>query len=428
MKKVLALVLLPLVFFGLARQSRASGFLIYEHGASAMAMAGAFVSLANDPTAIFHNPAGIAFLKGTQFSLGTTLIWSKSKMELPNWPVQSQQNWEQISQVFYPSTVYFTQSLGEKVTLGLGFFSPYGLGAKWPKENPLKYLGYEDDMKTFFFNPTVAVKLAENVSIGVGISYVYSTVEFKLVDRVDLSPLNPYLGVYDVPASLEGNGSAFALNGGLLYRGNKFSLGFNWRGGFSLDYKGDLTLDTGGLPAAVQPVFPNKAGGNTTFHFPHILGIGASYSVTEKFLLTADVHFVLWSSFDKYEVEFDNVLIPTMVVEQKWDDSFLLRGGFQYMINSSFALRGGVLYDQTPQPVESTDPLLPDADRVAVTVGIGYKLGKFVLDLAFQHEVFSDRKAPNRSVLIHPLLGINLGEGTYKTTANLLGISFGYVF
>jgi len=91
-------------------------------------------------------------------------------------------------------------------------------------------------------------------------------------------------------------------------------------------------------------------------------------------------------------------------------------------------LRAGFLYDQTPQPDETVDPILPDAIRWAVTGGFGYRSGNFVLNVAYQYEPFQDRTSENRSVLVHPLSGINLGKGTYKTTAHLIGISLGFVF
>ena len=122
-------------------------------------------------------------------------------------------------------------------------------------------------------------------------------------------------------------------------------------------------------------------------------------------------------------VEFED-----KVVEENWKDSFVVRGGLEYQLNESLALRAGILFDQTPQPVETMDPILPDANRWALTGGFGYKVGNFVLDLAYQYEIFSDRTSENRDVLYHPLLGINLGKGTYSTKAHLFGISLGFVF
>ena len=428
MKRLLTVAVFIAIVLAQANLGSGAGFLIYEHGAAAMAMAGAFVSIANDASAIWHNPAGIAFLKGTHVSVGTTLIKSSSTMTLtqpPPW--EPQQTWKQKSQVFYPSTFYITQSVGEKVTLGFGFFSPYGLGASWPKENQFRYLGYEDDMKTFFFNPTVGVKLTDQLSVGAGVSYIYSTVKFKLVSLID--NLVPYTGsTYDVPAELEGNGDSWAFNAGLLYRAEKFSLGINWRSSFNIDYKGDMSLDTSPIPSNFRPLFPTKAGGETTFKFPNIFGVGASFNVTDALLLTADIHYVLWSRFDEYVVTFDEESgMDDLVTKEDWKNAFTFRLGGQYTISPQFALRAGVIYDQTPQPVKSMDPLLPDADRFAAIAGFGWKLAKnLVLDLAFHHEIFLDRVSPNRDIYNFGV--VNYGKSTYEMTANLLAVSLSYGF
>jgi long-chain fatty acid transport protein len=423
LKRILTVAVFVAVLLAQANIGLGAGFLIYEHGAAAMAMAGAFVSIANDASAIWHNPAGIAFLKGTQVSVGTTLIKSSSTMTLTQWPYpQPSKTWDQKSQVFFPSTFYITHSIGEKVTLGFGFFSPYGLGASWPIENQLRYLGYEDDMKTFFFNPTVGIKLTDQLSVGAGFSYIYSTVKFKLVELADFTGFG--FGLYDVPAELKGNGNSWAFNAGLLYRAEKFSFGVNWRSSFDIDYSGDLTLDKSSVPSPLRAYLPDGAGGETTFKFPNILGIGASITPTEKLLLSFDIHYVLWSRFDKYVVTFDNAALDSLETLENWKDSFTFRLGGQYTISPQFSLRAGVMYDLTPQPVESMDPLLPDADRVAVTAGFGWKLAKnIVLDLTFHHEIFGDRTSPNRD--IYPF---NFGQSDYSTTANLLGISLSFVF
>lgn len=52
------------------RVASASGYAIYEQGAKAMANAGAFTARADDPSALFFNPAGIVQLKGTRFNFG----------------------------------------------------------------------------------------------------------------------------------------------------------------------------------------------------------------------------------------------------------------------------------------------------------------------------------------------------------------------
>lgn len=422
LKKILMFTLMAAVLLGLSPFAHGAGFLIYEHGAAAMAMGGAFVALANDASAVFHNPAGIAWLDGTQISLGTTLIMPKGSLSLPNWPDPNYQSVDQEGQLFYPSTVYITHKLNDRITAGFGFFTPYGLGTKWPKDYPLRYIATSDDMKTFIFNPAISYKLNENFALAVGVSYIHSTLNFELVELVDLTGYG--LGSYDMPAILDASGNGWGLNAGALYKGEKFSFGLNWRGGFKIKYEGDLELDTSNIPI---PGFPTEGDASTAFNFPHILGAGIAFDLSENLILSADVHYVLWSCYDKFVVEIDVPGFEDKEVEEKWEDSFVIRGGFQYTLSESFALRAGILYDQTPQPIETMDPILPDANRWAFTGGFGYKSGNFVLDVAYQLELFNDRTCPNRDIYLIPGL-INLGEGTYSTTAHLIGISFGFVF
>lgn len=441
-KSIAAIVLAALMIFALCPSARGSGFLIYEHGAAAMAMGGAFIGLANDASAVFHNPAGIAFLEGTQVSAGITLIFPNSSLTMPNIDLAGYaESYDQVSQVFYPPTFYITHKVSDKIVAGFGFFAPYGLGTEWPSPTtfPLRYISTKANMQTLIFNPTLAYKFNENLSVGVGVSYIHSSLDLDLTYLLNLTvippPIGP-LGYYDVPITVEKtSGTAWAVNAGALYKGEKFSLGFNWRGGFTIDYDGDLNLDTSNIPAAVAPLVPTNGTVKAPFSFPNIFGIGAAFNLSDQLILTADVHYVLWSAFDVIEVDPDVALPPALPVsldfppiEENFKDSFLFRVGMQYQMNENFALRGGFLYDQTPQPVASMDTMLPDSDRWALTAGFGYNFAGFAIDVAYQFEPFKDRVSPNRSIPFYQVGGLNLGEGTYSSTAHLFGISLRYMF
>ena len=431
-RRIAVIVLVPLMVLALSPLARGSGFLIYEHGAAAMAMGGAFIGLANDVTAIFHNPAGIAWLDGTQISAGATLIFPSTNLALDNWPVPSYQSIDLESQVFYPPSFYISHKFSDRIVAGFGFFAPYGLGTEWPDPAnfPLRYIATKSDMQTLIFNPTIAFKLNDNLSVAAGVSYIYSKLVLDLTYYLDLTGIG--MGVYDVPVSVEEtSGTAWALNAGALYKGEKFSFGFNWRGGFSIDYDGELNLDMSnvGPPLSAQMIGTVVA----PFSFPHIIGIGAAFNLTDKLTVTADVHYVLWSTFEKIEVEAEVPGLPIALdfppIDESFEDSFIFRGGLQYMLDEKFALRAGFLYDQTPQPIGSMDPMLPDADRWAITAGFGYNTGKFAIDMAYQYEPFKDRESPNRYFYLLPLNPtVNEGLGTYSTTAHLFGVSFRFMF
>lgn len=428
MKKLLSLCVLGLMVLIAAPAARGAGFLIYEHGAAAMGIAGAFVGVANDATAIFHNPGGVAFLEGTQVSVGGTFIIPKGSLSLPNWPDPTYREVDQVDQTFFSPNFYITHRLSDKVGLGLGFFCPYGLGTKWPEKYPLRYVGVSNEMQTIIINPMIAYRISDKVGLGFGISYVYSSLTLDLVRRISFGPY----GSYDVAASVDGaSGNSLSWNFGLLYKAGKFSAGLNYRSGFSIKYEGDLKLDNSNVPGPLKGYIPASSKANSTFSFPNIIGLGVSYQLSPKLLVSLDLHYTGWSVYDKYDLNIDYPdPLPDPepeTVTENFKDTVIFRFGLDYKLNDALSLRGGILVDQTPQPEASVDPNLPDANRVALIGGFGYGFGKFRIDVGYQYEMFSDRKSPNRDVyLLAP--GTNLGEGTYSMTAQLIGVSLSYRF
>jgi long-chain fatty acid transport protein len=421
-RKFSALIVFAVAFLGFASSTQGSGFLIYEHGAAAMGMAGAFVSVANNPSTVFHNPAGMAWLDGTQVSLGGTFIIPKGSLNLPNWPVPSARNINQKDQTFLAPNFYLTHRFSSKVAAGIGVFAPYGLGTKWPTDYQLRYIGTSNEMQTVFINPAVSFKLSDAVAVGVGMSYIHSSLSLNLVRLVEI----PSYWTGDVPASLDGaKGDALGFNAGILYKKDAFSFGLTWRSSFDIKYKGDLSLDTSGVPAPFKPYVPSSGKVATTFKFPDIFTAGVSYKLTESLLLSGDIQYFTWKRYDQYVIDITYPTGPAEpeIVTENWKNTFIYRLGLQYQLNDSLALRGGVIYDQSPQPVESIDPNLPDANRWAFTAGIGYKIGRITIDAGYQYESFADRESPNRD--IYPY---QWGTGTYKTKAHLIGINLSYGF
>jgi long-chain fatty acid transport protein len=123
-------ILFVTVFFiALINLALAGGFQINEQGAKALAMANAFTGVANNPSAIFFNPAGITQLHGTQFIAGLSVIAPATKFTGPS-PETTE--WEMEKQVFTPFDVYVTHQFDENWYAGLSVNNQYGLGTKWP--------------------------------------------------------------------------------------------------------------------------------------------------------------------------------------------------------------------------------------------------------------------------------------------------------
>src|SRR5437870_8997023 len=109
-----------------------SGFSIFEQGAKATAMGGAFAATADDPTAIFYNVAGIAQQRKTAFMVGGTAInFSNEFRGDPNDALTSGTSGKYRAHTFVPPNAYFILPVGSNLTFGVGVMTPYGLRTNW---------------------------------------------------------------------------------------------------------------------------------------------------------------------------------------------------------------------------------------------------------------------------------------------------------
>src|SRR5512134_182845 len=132
----------------------AQGFGVYEHGTCTMGRAGvAAASPCNDGSAIFFSPAGLANITGTKISAGSTLILPSGSFTRDLTGLVT----DAPAQHYLVPNVYLARAMSEKVAVGFGVFAPYGLGTKWPSDRSFegRFLGYQTDLKSIYFQPTV---------------------------------------------------------------------------------------------------------------------------------------------------------------------------------------------------------------------------------------------------------------------------------
>lgn len=224
MRFILSCLVVALVFSNLLF---AGGFQINEHGARATGMAGAFAT-SYAPISIFYNPAGLTYLKGTNFSIGTTLIFPSARFRGP-YQFNTTQETKMVKQVFYPSNLYLTHTFESGFAIGIGVFNPYGLGSKWPEDWLGRAITVESDLKTFYINPTIAYKFSDELSIGAGFDFVYSTVTLTR----KITSFTP-----EVDVKLSGDGTGVGFNVGWLLKLDPVSVGFSYRSQVKVNYSG----------------------------------------------------------------------------------------------------------------------------------------------------------------------------------------------
>lgn len=142
---------MALVFLEISPTDALSGAPV--HGAKAAAMGTAFVAVADDPSAITHNSAGITQLAGTNIYNGQSVLLLSSEYKNPEGQAESTQ-----PQVFLPPHFYLTSDFGlDNLAFGLGVYLLYGIGGrKWSQTGLTSYVSTDSLIGTLHINPTFA--------------------------------------------------------------------------------------------------------------------------------------------------------------------------------------------------------------------------------------------------------------------------------
>ena len=75
-------------------------------------------------------------------------------------------------------TGYITHKVNDKVSIGGGIFTPFGMVSEWTSQWEGATVSYYSDLRTFCVNPVVSIQVHPRLSLAVGIDYLYS--DFKM--------------------------------------------------------------------------------------------------------------------------------------------------------------------------------------------------------------------------------------------------------
>ena len=406
-----------------------AGFSIFEQGAKASGMAGAFVATADDASAIFYNPAGIAQQRELQVLAGATFInFSNEFNGDPNSEYTAGTSGKYDRHTFVPPNMYVSKGFGQNLTVGVGVFAAWGLRTDWADPWVGRFVSRDADLKTTSVQPTVAWQTS-NGRFAVGGGVEYRRARVILNQNIALPFVNPFTGrVTDIGnARLASDyGDDIGWNLGVLFKpSDRLRFGASYRSDMDIELDGeaDFTqISTGNaqLDAAVAATFPQDDTINTVFPFPAVAAVGVAFSPSERVDVELDITHMTWSRFEALSVDFTNQPARNFVRVQNWDDSSAYRLGTNIEATPNWDVRLGAVYDENPQPVESVSPLLPDADRLGFTFGAGWHHGPFIVDAAAFVLHFKDRSTQG-----HNAEGFN---GTYETDAMLWSFNLGYRF
>ncbi len=424
-------VFLSVILFSL-NSSWSSGFAVSSIGFKATGMGGAFRGLADDWSASFWNPAGLATLENSELNASLFILSPRPSYQ----PEITKDGYDigfKNGIKWYPDdkniglpnfSGFFNISKWGGFNTGIAFFIPYTAKYNWniyrPPPGyetgfPYPKVNHQIDLEVFDFHPCIAKELIEDkFSAGFGVSVQFANFLFR---RTILVPTDPQWQVprpyenFPMDAKLDEDGWGFGFNLGLLYRiSPKLQMGVSYRSPVDLNLSGTSTLDiysprnpwVGGSLDQKYPgifelflgdVFWTKFDEEVDLPLPGDLGAGIAFKPHQKITFTFDVNWVNWSRLEKINPKFGEVLF-------NWEDVTRISFGFEYLPLENLPVYGGYYSDPSPIPDNTLSPILPEiGDKSCITFGIGYNFENIEIGYNYEYQSYKKRSVQDLSDL-----------------------------
>jgi long-chain fatty acid transport protein len=389
---IMSSVLAPVALFGL-------GLRVPDQDAEAIARGNAFAATADNPSAIYYNPAGLTQLDGHQLSVGTYSIFTQSHYTALNGFEQD----TKLKLQTLPQIYYAYGNTNGAFSGGVGFFAPYGLGLEWPDNSPFRQVTSRGEIIYLTVAPVLAWKISPALSIAGGPTINYSKVDL----RRGLLPVN----VGD-RFKFSGDDTEAGYNLGLmLHPCDKHSFGLTYRSATAMNFSGTSILSgPPPIPAGDQPA-------TAQFNFPQQVVLGWSFRPTPAWNLEFDIDWTDWSSLKTVTLN----QIPPQNIPFNWQSSFMFEWGVTHFFDHGLSASAGYIFSESSVPTSSFNPAIPDSDRHVFSIGLGKKFKHLRSDIAYQFSY-----GPSRSVsgsIQGPLV-----DGSYRWMSHAFTITTGYAF
>lgn len=405
-------------------------------GARALGMGNAYTGVANDFSALYWNPAGLAQMQYGEFSFGLSQLNHRNTSTFFDEQVSSSNNTTALNSLGLALPVEVRRG---SLVFGFGFqrHGSYTTGLEFEGFNPFSSIiqayaadstSYPSnitlpeelklaiaDTNTGLFNSPIrdrvlqagqvlegggvnhwsfggAIDIARNLSVGATLTYASGSYTYDRTyterDARNVYAVFPFdFDELTIDDYVESDLSGFGATLGLLYRDpERFRFGvavktpMTYAVNESYSTTARATFDNNDVAPADGP-YVDEGGVEYDVVTPWVFSAGASAIVLRDLLLSADIEFTDWTQTEFADAP-STLIAKNKEIKRLFRATANLRGGLEYNIRDlGVRLRGGFLY--APSPF-SGDP--SEYDRKTATGGLGFLLGETtMLDLAYAH-------------------------------------------
>jgi long-chain fatty acid transport protein len=332
----------------------AGGFYLNEYGtpSSGTAQAGA-EAVARDASTVWHNPAGMTRVEGSNLMLGVGTMFVNSEFDPEPFPITPIPGTDGGSlDTFVPAGgLYFTHAVNDRLSVGLSLGGITGASLEYDDNWVGRFMVQSVEMILAGAQPSVAYKVNDWLSIGGGAIIAYG--DFELTVAVPAFILPPSGG----QAKVDGDDWVFGYSAGVLIEpSERLRFGVIYRSELEPEFGGDLTI---------TPT-PVNLGSDLELTLAQTVRGGAYLEVSDKVALLCSAAWEDWSALD-------NVFLNTEAVgaqlPRNWDDTWHVSGGVHFRPREDWLLLTGFSYDSSRVDDEDRTPDMPMDRQWKVAAG-----------------------------------------------------------
>jgi long-chain fatty acid transport protein len=211
--------------------------------------------------------------------------------------------------------------------------------------------------------------------------------------------------------------------------------------GFTYRSRADLRFERADVKLGGAFSNPSTKADVRPLPLPPVINAGLFWQINSVWGAEFVYEYTRWSEFKDFVATFSPT--PTFVpigvpvagfnLPQKWKDTTTLRLGSNYKLNKNWELRGGLAIEESAIPNRTLNPAIPDADKLTLNAGIGYRWEKVSVDFGYMAVFYKTRSVTNDELEGLPataplgFAGVP-GKDNYSTFATFVNVSLGYRF
>ncbi len=351
---------------------QAGGIQLYELGTPDLGLASAgYAARADDASTLFKNPAGMSRLEGTELQTGLQLLYGSVQFS-PSANVSghlgSGDGGNAIG-ALPGASLFLVHPLSEKVAVGFGSFSYFGLMEDYDENWVGRYYVQKSALLGMSLMPSVSFKANDWLSLGAGLNAMFGYLDTEVAVNNGIGP--------DGQLKVKDETWGFGANAGILVQPFKSTR-------FGLTYLSPVDLDFRDNPSftGLGPVLGRILDGSRPLDLgmtvPQSVMFSVYHELNPKWALLCNVGWQNWNQFGKVDVGVEAGDTSARTVSLSYQDTWHGALGAQFRPSEPWVLSAGFAYDTSAVDDANRTVSLPMGEAWRFGLGAQYQISREV--------------------------------------------------